>query len=210
MNSHTKFLIAKERIMMEKDIQYMIEMNRVSRLLHKAKFLPRQRRVISFFNRYVLCPADIVKKENVLQGSNAKSARASVNIHNAPSNIDGLLDEFDPKDNLIDRRLFFEVTKMSLKQGEFNDDSDDSEDAWNSILNNDKVDGDDGGDPLDWILAQKFEPENDGEDKDAGDKTTGLLDDYKLEKRNDGGGDVVESGSRINGADSLQRYARIN
>ena len=38
LDSHKKFEIAKERLKTECDIQNMIEMNRVTRLLHKARF----------------------------------------------------------------------------------------------------------------------------------------------------------------------------
>lgn len=38
LDSHKKFEIAKERLKMEVDIQHIIEMNRVTRLLHKARF----------------------------------------------------------------------------------------------------------------------------------------------------------------------------
>ena len=41
INKHRKFNIALERLSKEQDIQYLIEMNRVTRLLHKATFLKR-------------------------------------------------------------------------------------------------------------------------------------------------------------------------
>ena len=41
----------------------MIEMNRVSRLLNKSRFVPRQRRAVAFFRRYVISTKDIAEQE---------------------------------------------------------------------------------------------------------------------------------------------------
>ena len=42
----------------------MIEMNRVSRLLHKDKFSPLKRRMIAYFKRYRITAQDIIDKSN--------------------------------------------------------------------------------------------------------------------------------------------------
>ena len=41
LDRYKKFQLALERLLQEQDIQYMIEMNRVTRVLHKATFLVR-------------------------------------------------------------------------------------------------------------------------------------------------------------------------
>ena len=43
LDSHKKFHIAQKRLQKEYDIQHLIEMNRITRLLHKTQLLPRHR-----------------------------------------------------------------------------------------------------------------------------------------------------------------------
>jgi len=56
---YRKFQLALERLNHEQDIQYLIEMNRVTRLLHKAKFLTRQRKAVSYGHKYVISDYDL-------------------------------------------------------------------------------------------------------------------------------------------------------
>ena len=51
--------MALERLSEEQDIQYLIEMNRITRLLHKMNFAPRQRSVINFSRKYVITEKDV-------------------------------------------------------------------------------------------------------------------------------------------------------
>jgi len=51
---YNKFKLALERLALEHDIQYLMEMNRVTRLLHKDNFLARQRRAINYSHKYVI------------------------------------------------------------------------------------------------------------------------------------------------------------
>ena len=51
------------------------------------------------------------------------------------ASLDGLMDGFDPENDLTDRRIFYEVTGESLIPFEFlNDDSFEGEEAPNEIL----------------------------------------------------------------------------
>ena len=59
VKKHHKFKLALDRLDKEQDIQYLIEMNRVSRYLHKAAFLTRQRLAINYSHKYVISDADI-------------------------------------------------------------------------------------------------------------------------------------------------------
>ena len=45
--------------MKEYDLYYMIKMNRVTKLLHKANFLTRQTRMIPYSSRYIVTPEEI-------------------------------------------------------------------------------------------------------------------------------------------------------
>ena len=55
---YQKFKLAVERLSKEQDIQYLIEMNRVSRLLHKMNFLHRQRLAVNYSRKYTISSQD--------------------------------------------------------------------------------------------------------------------------------------------------------
>ena len=54
--------------MKEYDLYYMIKMNRMNKILHKANFLARQKQMISYSGRYIVTEQDIAadqRPENV-------------------------------------------------------------------------------------------------------------------------------------------------
>ena len=73
----------------------MIQIGRISRLLHKAAFDARQRRIIDFSQRYTITDLDKSEDEQDISES---------------YDVDKLLDGFDPEESKEDRRLLFEVT----------------------------------------------------------------------------------------------------
>ena len=113
MDIHKKLGIAQERLNKEHDIQYMIEMNRVTHLLHKTRLLTRQRRILSVFARhYVISAGDIAKldkKEGVKKDPDVEKLLL----------IERMLADFDEESNEVDRRIFYEVTGKQLNEGEF-------------------------------------------------------------------------------------------
>ena len=54
VKKYRKFKLALSRLEYEHDIQHMIEMNRVSRLLHKATFSARQRQAVNYSRKFVI------------------------------------------------------------------------------------------------------------------------------------------------------------
>lgn len=60
-NRYRKYELALKRLSKEQDIQYFIEMNRISRLLHKMNLLQRQRHAIDYSHKYVVTDKDIQK-----------------------------------------------------------------------------------------------------------------------------------------------------
>mmetsp|Transcript_22825 Transcript_22825/g.26813 ORF Transcript_22825/g.26813 Transcript_22825/m.26813 type:complete len:143 (-) Transcript_22825:7-435(-) len=101
----------------------MIEMNRITRLLHSAAFLTRQRRAITFSKKYVITERDLVRKKQVVE------ARQLPSWHET-----GLVSEvlygFDPGESMRDRRILYEVTGLKVGDHSFYDQfSSDSEDA---------------------------------------------------------------------------------
>lgn len=48
--------------MKEYDLFYMIKMNRLSKLLHKANFLARQKNMVSYSSRYIVTKQEIADK----------------------------------------------------------------------------------------------------------------------------------------------------
>ena len=129
----------------------MIEMNRVSQLLHKARFVPRQRRSIAFFRRYVISTRDIAKQENVEKQVD-QDPRATT-ILTDQLYLDDLMSGFDPQNDYFDRRVFFEVTGKSLMADEFEDDNSSNEDERDQELN----------DPQHWVFSS-MEGSYDGKD----------------------------------------------
>ena len=94
----------------EQDIQHMIQLNRVTKLMHKAQFKARQRRtIVEHSHRYVITVDDITKA--------SKSNYGSLQTFG----VDELLQGFDPQNNSIDRRLFYEVTGSKIIEDEFID-----------------------------------------------------------------------------------------
>ena len=64
VDKYRKFELAVQRLSKEQDIQYIIEMNRISRLLHKTFFFARQRRAINHSHKYVIADRDITAAAN--------------------------------------------------------------------------------------------------------------------------------------------------
>ena len=117
MDSHEKFQIAQQRLHEEHDIQYLIEMNRVTRLLLKARFSSRQRPVISFSHKYVITAEDLYLRERS-EPKNSKSRRTE---EESKELINIFLDGFDTVENEMDRRIYYETTGIELIEGEFSD-----------------------------------------------------------------------------------------
>ena len=104
----------------EQDIQYIIEMNRISRLLHKTFFFARQRRAVNHSHKYVIHDKD-------LKAVATKTAETAAPVD--PEVLTAkILDGFDPDNDKMDRRILYEVTGLTLIKDEFiDDDSSDSD-----------------------------------------------------------------------------------
>ena len=94
-------------------------MNRVTRMIYKARFKTRQRRALAFSHKYVITLADLT--DNWVAEQAARYKRST--------EIDDLISGFDPEKNAIDRHIFYEVTGNQLIEGEFRD-QDTSDDEW--------------------------------------------------------------------------------
>ena len=89
----------------------MIESNRVSRLIHKATFLPRQRAALDHSHKYVISNRDV-----------AKEANRSLNSARKPSlKVEKIVEGFDPENCEQDRRILYEVLGMRIYRDEFRD-----------------------------------------------------------------------------------------
>ena len=60
MDKYQKFELALERLADEHDIVNLIQLNRVSRLLHKMNFLSRQRKAVGLSHKFVISDKDIL------------------------------------------------------------------------------------------------------------------------------------------------------
>ena len=85
-------------------------MNRVTRLLHKARFLSRHRRILAYSHKYVITAADLDRYDD---NTGAQEAAAAKKCETETAKIvDHLLGYFDTEKNETDRRIFYEVTGM--------------------------------------------------------------------------------------------------
>ena len=110
-DKYRKFQLAVQRLSKEQDIQNIIEMNRITRFLHKTFFFARQRRTISHAHRYVIADKDI----------NAASKQTWKEFEDFEDSTARILKGFDPENDKMDRRLLYEVTGLVLNEDEFFD-----------------------------------------------------------------------------------------
>ncbi len=121
MDRNRKFEIAMERLSQEQDIQNLIQLNRITRLLHKSNFLTRQRKSFDYFDKYVITDRDVKIAYQTEKASKSAKSPDKKDI------IELLLDGFDPEKSRIDRHILYEVTGLRMIDDEFRDD-DSSED----------------------------------------------------------------------------------
>ena len=107
---YEKFNLALARLSKEHDIQHLIEMNRIARLLHKSVFLTRQQLAIKFSHKYVISNKDTRV---------AKAVSKKPKVAQADKTVEKVLNGFDPARNDQDRRILFEVTGMRLDKDDF-------------------------------------------------------------------------------------------
>ena len=108
--------MAQERLNVEHDIQHLIEMNRVTHLLHKARFLTRHKRMLAYSHKFIINAEDLER--------HAQRAAHLATVAKMPENedhkmVEDLVADFDPDGNEADRRIFYEVTGEQIIDGEF-------------------------------------------------------------------------------------------
>ena len=108
-----QFDLAVKRIAKEQDLQHLIEMNRISRLMHKMNFLARQRDSIKYSSRFVITDNDLAIEKT---GKIGKKKQISDEFE-----AERLLKDFDPFNDAIDRRILKEVLDIRLDANEFRD-----------------------------------------------------------------------------------------
>ena len=138
----------------------MIEMNRVSKLLHRARFLLRQRRTLRFFRRYVISAEDIknakVAKEKKVKNEQERQVAQTVQMSS-------LLSGFDPENDAFDRRIFFEVTGKSIIPDEFIQDN--SSGGGSAEWEDEQLD------PFDWLMTKQEGDDDDDESQEEQDSS---------------------------------------
>ena len=84
----------------------MIEINRVTRFMHKAQLLSRHRRLLTYSHRYVVTDEDLIKE--TLRAA-AQASPAENTESETARMLDELMSDFDAENNEMDRRIFYEV-----------------------------------------------------------------------------------------------------
>lgn len=146
LERNKKFEVALERLNKERDVQFLIQVNRVTKLLQKTKILPRQRKAVAFSHDYVISEHDIARSA----AEESKNAGSADTIDTA-----GLIRGFDPDNDKIDRRIYFEVTGEQVIEDEFANDYT-SDEEW--MLRNAR-------DPLAFMLGYKVDTEESDNDQ---------------------------------------------
>ena len=85
----------------------MIEMNRVTRLLHKARFLSRHRYLLAYSHKYVITADDLTRASQT-------ASTTGISEMETAEMIDELLKDFDAERNETDRRIYYEVIGRQL------------------------------------------------------------------------------------------------
>ena len=83
-------------------------MNRITRLLHKARFLSRHRRILAYSHKYVITAADLDRYDDNTVAQEVATAKKCET--ETAKIVDHLLGYFDTEKNETDRRIFYEVT----------------------------------------------------------------------------------------------------
>ena len=94
-------------------------MNRVTRLLHKARFLSRHRYLLAYSHKYVITANDLTWAPQIAETTGNSEAEI----------IDELLKDFDVERNETDRRIYYEVTGRQVGKDK-PDDRDSSDEEW--------------------------------------------------------------------------------
>ena len=77
-------------------------MNRVTRLLHKARFLSRHRYLLAYSHKYVITAEDLTQAPQTANATGESGTETA-------EMIDKLLKDFDAEKNETDRRIYYEV-----------------------------------------------------------------------------------------------------
>ena len=108
---HERLEIAKKRLSRESDIQSLIQLNRVTRLVHKAQgWSKRQERTVSFSDKFMIEDLNVFFEKGRHKTKLLNEEKINDEL------IQKLIDDFDPSNNEIDRQLFYMVTKKHLNE----------------------------------------------------------------------------------------------
>ena len=101
-------------------------MNRVTRLLHKARFLSRHRYLLAYSHKYVITADDLTQAPQTVNATGESGAETA-------EMIDKLLKEFDAERNETDRRIYYEVIGRQIRKDEPID-RDSSDEEWGLLM----------------------------------------------------------------------------
>ena len=101
-------------------------MNRVTRLLHKARFLSRHRYLLAYSHKYVITADDIARAPQTASADSKSEQEEPVRM------IEDLLRDFDVESNETDRRIYYEVMGRNMGSDEF-DYRDSSDEDWGML-----------------------------------------------------------------------------
>ena len=97
-------------------------MNRVTRLLHKARFLSRHRYLLAYSHKYVISADDLTRPPQIAEATGN-------NQEVTAEKIDELLKDFDAEKNETDRRIYYEVIGKEIGNDK-PDNRDSSDEEW--------------------------------------------------------------------------------
>ena len=105
MKKYTKLKIAEERLALEHDIQYMIVMNRINSLLHRALLKKHQRSAVNYFRKYSISDKDaghalVKQRDKVAEAVLASITGTRLCLQQDREGVaDFLLSNFNPETN---------------------------------------------------------------------------------------------------------------
>ena len=93
-------------------------MNRLTRLLHKARFLSRHKYLLGYSHKYVITADDLTRAPQI-----------AIEMESGAANTEDLLKDFDAERNETDRRIFYEVIGRQIEESK-SEDRDSSDEEW--------------------------------------------------------------------------------
>ena len=117
--------LATEKLRKELDILHFVRDIRLLELLKRTGLNRRQRLSVPYFRRYTIRNKEIASDSRLFS---YKSRTVPYDGPRKTTPVESLIESFDPHDDPVDRRIFFEITGLRLDDHDYRDESPNEDD----------------------------------------------------------------------------------